>query len=60
MGTTFYLAINAFFTLKAFPFFTQGSHFFQYLFLAGLWAGSLTRKFSLTGEYIRNDFPKSV
>jgi len=59
-GTLIFMALNAHFAWRPNPLYSQGVDFFQYLFLAGLWGGLLMRRFSLTGEYIRHDFPASV
>jgi putative sterol carrier protein len=59
-GTTLYFIVSAILTATGWGFFAEFGRVVDYLFLSGLWFGSVPRRFSLTAEYSRYLFPKII
>jgi multimeric flavodoxin WrbA/putative sterol carrier protein len=59
-GSAIYLFITAALHTIGFDFFLKYAEAIDYLFLGGLWLGSLAGKYSLTAEYSRLQYPKPV
>jgi len=60
VGTSIYLIIASVLYLIGIEFFIIYFKVINYIFLSGLWLGSLLRYFCLTAEYSRLAFPKQI
>jgi multimeric flavodoxin WrbA/putative sterol carrier protein len=59
-GTAIYLVCTAVLRIIGWEFFVQFGGVVDYVFLGGLWSTSIVRRFALTSEYSRYQFPKVV
>jgi multimeric flavodoxin WrbA/putative sterol carrier protein len=59
-GTAVYLIGSTVLQISGWAFFARFGPVADYVFLGGLWLVSLARRFSLTAEYSRYQFPKSI
>lgn len=59
-GTALFLIFHGIMLFSGSAAYQVSSRFFQYMFLAGLWAISLVRKECLTAEYSGMDFPDTA
>ncbi len=59
-GTALYFIIASAITASGWTFFQEFGSVIDYIFLAGLWFGSLPLRFALTAEYSRYGFPKVI
>jgi putative sterol carrier protein len=59
-GTCIYLAITALLYGIGIEIFISYSRIINYIFLGGLWLGSLMNNFCLTAEYSRLPYPKEI
>ena len=57
IGTLAYCAVHVALAGLGITLYVRYAVVFQHLFLAALWTGSLTRRFCLTAEYVRFEFP---
>ena len=59
-GTAVYLMGSTVLQISGWTFFARFGPVVDYLFLGGLWLVSLARRFALTAEYSRYQFPKII
>ncbi len=59
-GTTIYLLSTSVLLIFGWEFFILFGRVVDYLFLGGLWFGSVPKRFALTAEYSRYLFPKTI
>lgn len=59
-GTTIYLLLTSLLMVFGWEFFLTFGRVVDYLFLGGLWFGSVPKRFALTAEYSRYLFPKTI